>query len=264
MTTNDAPPRSADGASDYLQINREVWNKEAKAYAESAPRNWQSEPSWGIWGVPETELRLLPEDLAGLDVVELGCGTAYISAWLARRGAKPVGIDYSPEQLATARRMQEQFGIAFPLHLGNAEATPFPDESFDFAVSEYGAAIWCDPYKWIPEAARILRPGGRLMFLGNSTILMLAAQDDETIPASERLLRPQRGIHRFEWPDTEGIEFHVSPGDMIRILRSSGFDVEDLVEIYPPDGATTRFPYVTADWARQWPSEEVWKARKRA
>jgi SAM-dependent methyltransferase len=253
-----------DGAADYLQENRRYWASQAPMYAEWAPRNWEKRPTWGIWNVPEAELHLLPDDLAGKDAVELGCGTAYISAWLARRGAKPVGIDYSPEQLATARRMQEQFGIAFPLHLGNAEATPFPDESFDFAVSEYGAAIWCDPYKWIPEAARILRPGGRLMFLGNSTILMLTAQDDETIPASDRLLRPQRGIRRFEWPDTEGIEFHISPGEMIRLLRSSGFDVEDLVEIYPPDGATTRFPYVTADWARQWPSEEVWKARKRA
>ena len=63
--------------------------------------------------------------------------------------------------------LQAEFGIEFPLHLGNAEATPFPDASFDFAISEYGAAIWCDPYKWIPEAARLLRPGGRLHFLGN-------------------------------------------------------------------------------------------------
>ena len=58
--------------------------------------------------------------------------------------------------------MQEQFGLQFPLHLGNAEETGFPDASFDLVVSEYGASIWCDPYRWIPEAARILRPGGNL------------------------------------------------------------------------------------------------------
>ena len=51
--------------------------------------------------------------------------------------------------------------------------------------------------------------------------------------------------------------------DQLRLLRSSGFEIEDLIEIQAPEGATTRFPYHTADWARQWPSEEIWKARKR-
>jgi SAM-dependent methyltransferase len=213
--------------------------------------------------VPESELGLLPSDMTGLDAVELGCGTAYVSAWLARRGARPTGIDNSPEQLATARRMQARFGLEFPLHLGNAEQTPFADASFDFAISEYGAAIWCDPYRWIPEAARILRPGGRLVFLGNSTLMMLAAPELETDCATAHLLRPQRGMHRFEWPDSTGVEFHVSPGDWIRLLRRNGFDVEDLVEVYPPEGATTRYPFVDLEWSRAWPCEEVWKVRKR-
>jgi hypothetical protein len=42
--------------------------------------------TWGIFGVPESDLRALPDDLAGRDVIELGCGTAYVSAGLARRG----------------------------------------------------------------------------------------------------------------------------------------------------------------------------------
>ena len=65
----------------------------------------------------------------------------------------------------------------FPLVHGNAERVPYPDASFDLAISEYGAAIWCDPYAWIPEAARLLRPGGRLVFLGNHTLLQLCALD---------------------------------------------------------------------------------------
>jgi hypothetical protein len=69
-------------------------------------------------------------------------------------------------------------------------------------------------------------------------------------------------MHRFEWPDTIGIEFHLSPGDWIRLLRTNGLEVDDLVEIYPPEGSTTEYPFVTLDWARAWPSEEVWKARK--
>jgi ubiquinone/menaquinone biosynthesis C-methylase UbiE len=103
-------------------------------------------------------VHLLPDDLDGQDAIELGCGTAYVSAWLARRGARPVGIDNSEQQLATARRLQAQHSLVFPLIHGNAESVPYPDESFDFAISEYGAAIWADPYHWIPEAARLLRP----------------------------------------------------------------------------------------------------------
>ncbi len=178
---------------EYGRRNRAQWDAWAPDYASWAPRAWAAEdPSWGIFSVREADLHAFPDDVAGLDVVELGCGTAYVSAWLARRGARPVGIDNSPAQLETARRMQEQFGLAFPLHLGNAERTPFPDASFDLAISEYGASIWCDPYKWIPEAARLLRPGGRLIFLVNGTLLMLCTPVDATedTPASECLQRP--------------------------------------------------------------------------
>jgi SAM-dependent methyltransferase len=183
------------------------------------------------------------------------------ASWLARRGARPVGIDISDKQLETARALQREFGLDFPLINGNAEHVPLPDASFDFAVSEYGAAIWADPYAWIPEAARLLRPGGTLVVFGNSTLLLLCSQEVEA-PAEDRLLRPQFGMHRFEWPDDEGVEFHLSHGDWIRLFRSSGFEVEDLVEIQAPVGATTRFDFVTPEWARKWPSEEGWKVRK--
>ena len=149
---------------------------------------------------------------------------------------------------------------------GHGEATPFESASFDFAISEYGAAIWCDPYKWIAEAARLLKPGGQLVFLGNSTLMMLAAPELETDVASDRLLRPQRGMHRFEWSDTPGIEFHLSPGDWIRLLRANGFEIEDLIEVYPAEGAPAQCslaPLATLEWAQAWPCEEVWKVRKR-
>src|SRR5207237_9484203 len=133
------------------------------------------------------QLRPLPPGVAGLDVVELGCGTAYISAWLARRGARPVGVDPTPAQLATARRCQQELGLSFPLVDAAAERVPLPDAAFDLAISEYGASIWADPYKWIPEAARLLRPGGRLVFLSNSTLAVLCGPD--TGPIQERLVR---------------------------------------------------------------------------
>ncbi len=255
---------SGDELPDHVRRNREAWDEWARDYAEAGRRRWADEEiTWGIWNVPESELKVLP-DIAGLDVIELGCGTAYVSAWLARRGARVVGIDNSEAQLATARELQREHGLEFPLLHGNAEEVPLPDARFDLAISEYGAAIWADPYRWIPEASRLVRAGGRLVFLGNGTILMLCAAQEEDVPASDRLLRPYFGMHRFEWPDDPSVEFHLGYGDWIRLLRANGFEVEDLIEIQAPEGtATSPTAYVTVDWARRWPSEQIWKARKR-
>src|SRR6476619_6167090 len=97
---------------EHVQRNREAWDRYAPGYVEPGHDSWASEtPDWGIFGVPEAELGVLPRRLDGLDAIELGCGTAYVSAWLARRGARPVGIDNSPAQLEAARRYQHEFGI---------------------------------------------------------------------------------------------------------------------------------------------------------
>ena len=259
-------PADLDDLPEHVRANREAWDSFAHEFVDRGRRNWAEEPSWGIWKVPETELRLLPADLAGKDVIELGCGTAYVSAWLARRGARPVGIDNSPAQLETARTLQREFGIDFPLHLGNAETTPFEDESFDYAISEYGAALWADPYKWIPEAARILRPGGELMLYTGTPLLIMTSPDLEADgPAGTKLLRPYFGMHRLEWPEDTSVEFHLAHGELIRVLRDAGFGIERLVEVQPPADAVSdeQWDFVTLEWARQWPSEEAWIARKR-
>ena len=252
---------------EHVRRNRAYWDAMADEWVESGRAAWSSnEPYWGIWRIPESELHLLPDDLAGMDAIELGCGTGYVSAWLARRGAKPVGIDNSPKQLETARAFQQEFGLDFPLLLGNAESVPLPSASFDLAISEYGAAIWADPNRWIPEAARLLRPGGRLVFVTNGTLIMLTMPDLETDgPATERMIRPYFGMHRFEWPDSDGVEFHLGYGDWIRLLRASDFEVEDLVEFRPPESAiaSSRFQWVTPEWAHKWPSEQAWKAVKK-
>jgi len=249
---------------EHVLRNRAVWDDRAKEYVASGERRWaRDEPVWGIWSVPESQVGVLPGDLAGADAIELGCGTAYISAWLARRGARVVGIDNSEAQLATARRLQSDHGLDFPLLHGNAETVPYPDASFDLAISEYGACLWADPARWVPEAARLLRPGGRLVFLTNAFLLTLCVPDEDGVAAGDRLLRPAFGLYRVEWPGDPGVEFHLSHGDWIRLLRGSGFELEDLIEVRPPAGATTRYPYVTLEWARRWPCEEVWKARKR-
>jgi SAM-dependent methyltransferase len=249
---------------EHVQKNRAAWNNFAADYVASGERAWASdEPYWGLFSVPEAQLNVLPTELAGRDTIELGCGTAYVSAWLARRGARPIGIDNSPKQLETARRLQSEHGLAFPLHLGNAETTPFQDGSFDLAISEYGASIWCDPYRWIPEAARLLRPGGELIFVVNGTLVMLCTSTDPDAPVTERLERPYFGMHRFDWEKDGSVEFHLGYGDWIRLLRATGFEIENLIEVRPPEGATTRYPWMSIDWARRWPCEQIWKVRKR-
>ncbi len=250
---------------EHVARNRAAWDEMAASYVANGERSWATDEfTWGVWSVPEADVHALPEEIEGADVIELGCGTAYISAWLARRGARPVGIDNSPKQLETARRLQAEHGIEFPLLLGNAERVPYPDESFDIAISEYGAAIWADPYRWIPEAARLLRPGGELVFLGNGVFWMLTVPDNEGEgPTTDRLIRPYFGMHRFEWPDDPAVEFHLGYGDMIRLLRRTGFEVLDLIEVRPPPGATTSDELWDLEWSRRWPSEEIWRARKR-
>ena len=253
--------------SDHVLVNRENWDNDASNWVERGRRSWSEDPSWGIWAVPETTLGVLPDDLEGLDAVELGCGTAYVSAWLARRGARPVGLDNSSAQLATARMFQGEFNLPFPLIHGDGEHPPFRDESFNLAISEYGAAIWCDPYVWIPEAARILRPDGRLIFLGHSPILQLTwPLDDDDAPATETLTRPYFGMHRFEWHEKDGttaIEFCLPHGEMIRLLHDNGFEIEDLIELQAPaDAQTPSDALTTAEWSQRWPCEDIWKARK--
>ncbi len=249
---------------EYVAHNVEVWTKaNAEHTGPRAREAWASdEIEWGVFRIPESQIGIVG-DVEGLDVVELGCGTAYLSAWLAKRGARPVGVDPTPAQLATAREMQQEFGLEFPLVEAVGEDVPLPDASFDLAISEYGASLWADPYRWIPEAARLLRPGGRLVFLRNSTLAMLC-QPGEGV--GEQLVRPQRDLYKLAWEDTGEVEFHLPPGKLIDVLRENGFEVERFVELYAPDDASTHdyYNYVSAEWARKWPAEELWSARKRA
>ncbi len=185
--------------------NVAAWTQENERYTDGrAEQAWaRDEITYGIWNVPESELHALP-DLAGKDVVELGCGTAYFGAWLKKAGAaRVVGVDPTPAQLETARRCNEKFGLGLEFVEAFGEDVPLPDESFDLVVSEYGASIWADPYKWIPEAARLLRPGGELVFLRNSTLVILCSPDDEDAAAVETLQRPQFGMHRFQWSEEQ-------------------------------------------------------------
>jgi SAM-dependent methyltransferase len=218
-----------------IALNRALWAVVNERFTDAAAEEmWaRLEVVWGLFAVAEGDLGVLG-DIRGLDAAELACGTAYFSAWLARAGASVVAIDLSGEQLATARRLQEQLGPVFPLVQADAERVPLARGRFDLVVSEHGVAAWCDPERWLPEAARLLRPGGRLVFLTNSHLSALCVPAEEGV-AEERLVRGQREAYRVHWPGG-GIEFHPSHGDWVRHLRESGFVVEAMREIYaPPD-----------------------------
>jgi SAM-dependent methyltransferase len=250
-------------ADDALK-NREVWTKANAEYTDRTAReSWsKDEIDWGMFSGPESELGALGE-LAGKDVIELGCGTAYFGAWLAKRGARVTGVDVTPAQLDTARRMSDEFGIPIELVEASAEDVPLPDASFDLAVSEYGASIWCDPERWIAEAARLLRPGGRLAFLCNSTLSILCAPDEGKV--DERLHRGHADLGRMEWPgEDEGVNYHLAHGELIRILTANGLEVLALHERLAPASTEDHeyYDFITAEWAARWPAEEIWVARK--
>jgi SAM-dependent methyltransferase len=262
MASEYPPPEGVSPPlSEHAARTRASWNEDAPNWVEGGRRKWAMDgPHWGAWDIREEELRILP-DVRGLDVVDLGCGTGYWSAWFARMSASPVGLDLSEAQLETARTFQREHGVEFPLVHGSAEAAPLPDASFDLAFSEYGAATWCDPYTWIPEAHRLLRPGGRLIFLRDSVLASLCYPPSEE-PAGETLMRPQLGLNRIDWPEGE-TDFHLPHGEMLGLLRRTGFEVEALRELYAPEGPEDEVHfYMRRGWARRWPAEDVWVARR--
>ena len=245
-----------------LELNRALWTQINAEHTDgSAEQAWShAAVTWGLFHVPETEVNAFG-DVAGLDVLELGCGTAYFSSWLARRGARCVGLDATRAQLRTAHRCREQTGIDLALVEANGEHVPFRHDSFDLVFSEYGASLWCDPHLFIGEAARLLRPEGKLVFLTNSVLASLCVPDEEG-PAGTELLRPQRALRRVTWPGG-GVEFHPGHGEVIAILRRHGFTVEALHELYAPENAAAHGYYDVAspEWAAQWPIEDLWVAR---
>jgi SAM-dependent methyltransferase len=251
------------GRTEDVAYHRALWTMLNEQFTgNDADRAWCSdEVVWGLFGVPERDLDVLGA-VSGLDVVELACGTAYLSAWLAREGARVVALDLTAAQLETARRCQRTYGPVFPLIEADAEAVPLAAECFDVVISEHGAAAWCDPQRWVGEAARLLRPGGRLVFLTNSLLSAMCVPSEEGI-AREQLLRGQRETYRIRWPGG-GVEFHPSHGDWIRILRGHGFVVEAMHELYAPPGAAPHEYYeiVSPDWALRWPAEELWVATR--
>jgi SAM-dependent methyltransferase len=243
------------GSTPQVRRNREVWNGMSRWYqAKHGPQLDHRPLAWGVWAVPEAEVRALG-DVVGRRVLELGCGAGQWSAFLADAGARPVGIDVSEEQLAAARRfMLTRTG--YPLVHGDGEQLPFRDGSFDVVLSDHGAMSWADPYRTVPEVARVLRPGGRLAF-NTGTPWFWVCQPGGDAPPGDRLVNDYFGLHRADEGDGAATYF-LGYGDWLRLFRRFGFEVEDYIELQAPEDAASYYDTVTADWARRWPAEAIW------
>jgi SAM-dependent methyltransferase len=240
--------------------NRAFWDRTSDEYQERH-RDFinRPEPRWGSWQIPESELRVL-DDVAGKDVLELGCGAAQWSILLAQQGAIVVALDNSERQLEHARRRIAAAGVKVPLVHASAEDVPLPDESFDVVFCDHGAMSWADPYRTVPEAARLLREGGLLAFSQTSAIAVIC-WTEETDRVSPMLQHDYFALHKLD--EDGSFTYQLPYGEWIRLFRANGFVVEDLIEPQPPPGATST--YWTPEelgWARRWPSESIWKARK--
>jgi SAM-dependent methyltransferase len=246
--------------SSSAEQNRAFWDRRSDEYQERHKEFInRAEPGWATWQIPEAQLQVLG-DVAGKDVLELGCGAAQWAILLARQGARMVGLDNSERQLEHARQRMAAAGVDFPLVHSPAESIPLDDASFDVVFSDHGALSFADPLLVVPEAARVLRPGGLLAFSHFSPFWWICV--DENDETQERLVLDYFGLHRFDDPDGS-VHFQLRYGEWIGLFRRCGLTVEALVEIQPPEGAesTYRTPEETA-WARRWPMEEIWKVRK--
>lgn len=248
---------------DHARKNRALWEATSDEYDQQHADALAGAfaLSWGLWRIPEAELHILG-DVAGRDMLELGCGAARWSIALAQQGARPVGLDLSSRQLAQARRLMSEAGVDFPLIEASAEAVPLPDASFDIVFCDWGAMTFCDPYRTVPEVARLLRPSGLFAF-ATATPLYCVCEDHHADVVREQLLHAYFGLHRIEWDDE--VDFQLPYGEWIRLFRQHGFVVEDLMETRPPNNATTSYRDEAANaWARKWPMENIWRVRKSA
>ncbi len=248
----------AVGAARHVRKNRRYWEASADAYQTQHGPQLSRLGRWGTWGIPERRVRALG-DVRGLDVLEYGCGAAQWSIWLARQGARAVGMDLSAGQLAHARTLVARARVPVRLVQADAERAPFADRSFDLVMCDHGAMSFADPYRTVPEAARLLRPGGRLVF-NIASAWHFVCWENETDRPSDRLQRPYFGMRRW---DEETVDFQLPYGEWIRLFRRNGFAVEDLIELRPSPSARTTYPwFAPLAWARRFPAENIWAVRR--
>jgi SAM-dependent methyltransferase len=251
-----------EGLSEHAARNQADWNARADQY-QAEHGTYLAEHgglTWSGWNLPEADLQVLG-DVTELDVLEFGSGAAQWSIGLARKGVRVTAMDLSERQLEHARRAMAAAGVDFPLLHASAEAVPLPDESFDVVFCDHGALSFADPYRTVPEAARLLRPGGLLAFSHMSPLSELCWADGADGP-DQSLHRDYFSLYQLDLDDE--VTFNLPYGAWIRLFRANDLEVLDLIEPRPGADATSSYwGAQTHAWARHWPVECIWRLRKR-
>lgn len=175
----------------------------------------------------ESDLNLLGE-VAGTDVLELGCGGGQCSVALAERGARVTGVDLTREQLRFARDLAVERGVDVALVEGDVTALPIASESQDVAFNAYVFQWVDDLAAACAEAERVLRPGGRFAFSMPHPAYELADPESHEITDSYF----DTGWRVTPDPDAAAdmaLHRHTVSG-VYDAVRSAGFDVRRLLE----------------------------------
>ncbi len=232
--------RRAVGADETVAANRRWWDGEAAGYQrEHGAFLGDADFVWGPEGLREADARLLG-GVAGRRVLEIGCGAAQCSRWLAEQGAQVVALDVSAAQLAQSRRIDAGREPApVPLLQADASALPLADASVDLACSAYGGVPFvADSARVMCEVARVLRPGGRWVFSVTHPIRW-ALPDD---PGEGGLVVRTSYFDRTPYVELDAgggviyVEHHRTLGDRVREISAAGLVLVDLVEPEWPAG----------------------------
>ncbi|MDP9861664.1 MULTISPECIES: class I SAM-dependent methyltransferase [Streptosporangium] len=230
--------RQVDAAG-TSRANRGWWDGAADEYqAEHGEFLRDSGFVWCPEGLDEADARLLG-DVAGRDVLEIGCGAGQCGRWLIGQGARVAAFDLSFRQLQHSRRIDLDAGAPLPVVQADAEALPFADGSFDLVCSAFGALPFvADAAAVLAETRRVLRPGGRLVFSVSHPVRW-AFPDD---PGPRGLTADRSYFDRSPYVEIgdDGrpsyVEHHRTMADWIGLIVTSGLSVEGLTEPEWPDG----------------------------
>jgi ubiquinone/menaquinone biosynthesis C-methylase UbiE len=233
ITVNEPVLRRPADPLESARASRQWWDATAADYqAEHGAFLGDADFVWGPERLREAEAGLLG-DVAGRRVLEIGCGGAQCSRWLAQQGADVVAFDLSGEQLRQAAALNVSTGVQVPLLLADAQRLPFADASFDLACSAYGAVPFvADSAGVMREVARVLRPGGRWVF--STTHPIRWCFPDDPGPAGLTVDSSYFDRRAYVEQDDRGtatyVEHHRTIGDRVREIVAAGLVVVDVVE----------------------------------
>jgi SAM-dependent methyltransferase len=259
ITTREVAP------AESVAANRTWWDADADSYhAAHGDFLGDAEFVWCPENLHEDEAGLLG-DVAGRQVLEVGCGSAPCSRWLAARGASVIATDLSAGMLRHARLAASRTGIAVPLVQADAGALPFADAAFDLACSAFGAVPFVsDSGQVMREVARVLRPGGRWVFAVTHPMRWIFPDD----PGPNGLMVHQSYFDRSPYVEVAAdgtptyVEHHRTMGDRIREIVGAGLVLVDVVEPEWPDGHEREWGQWSPLRGRLFPGTAIYCCRK--